>query len=527
MTRTGIALAMAVVLAGATGLGAPRFDVAIIGGQVVDGSGGPPRRIDVGVSGGRIAALRTIARADAREVIDARGLVVAPGFIDVHTHADDLAQHPLAENFIRMGVTTIVAGNCGSSALDVAAALDEVARTRPAVNFATLIGHNTVRRAVLGTEDRLPTLGEMARMRSLVWRALADGAVGFSTGLQYVPGTYAGPAEIVELARIAANAGGVYATHLRNEGTELETAIEETLRVAATTRARVQISHLKVDSPGRWGAGALALDLLDRARARGIDVRADQYAYTAASSSLTIRFPAWVFDGGEQETASRLTSAEEWPRIRDEMRALLAERGLEDLAFAVVASYPADPSLNGSSMREVAAKLIGNDSADAQFEAARAMLLAGGASMIYHLMSDSDVERIMRHPFVALASDGGLVTARRGMPHPRSYGHTARVLSHYVRERQVIPVQEAVRKMTSLPAGHFRLGSRGLLKEGYAADIVVFDLRTIRDTATFERPHAHPEGIREVIVNGVSVIRNRVATGERPGLVLTREIPDP
>jgi N-acyl-D-amino-acid deacylase len=390
-----------------------------------------------------------------------------------------------------------------------------------AVNYATLIGHNTVRRAVLGTEDRLPSIGEMARMRSLVWRAMADGAIGFSTGLQYVPGTYASPAEIVELARIAANAGGVYATHLRNEGTELEAAIEETLRVGATTRARVQISHLKVDSPGRWGASVQALDMLDRARSRGIEVLADQYAYTAASSSLGIRFPAWVFDGGEEAMAERLSSADEWPRIRDAMHELLAERGLDDLAFAIVASYPADPSLNGLSMRQVAAKLTGDDSANAQFDAARAMLLAGGASMVYHLMSDGDVERIMRHPFVALASDGGLVTAGQGVPHPRSYGHTARVLSDYVRERKVIPLQEAIRKMTSLPAGHFRLANRGLLKEGYAADVVVFDARSVRDAATFERPHAHPDGIHEVLVNGVRVVRGGRHTGERGGLVLT------
>jgi N-acyl-D-amino-acid deacylase len=523
------ALAAAVALSGPVRPEAPRFDLAIVGGQVVDGSGQPSRRGDVGILDGRIAAIGSIAPTDAREVIDARGLVVAPGFIDVHTHADDIARQPMAANFVRMGVTTIVAGNCGSSALDVAAALAEVDRMGVAVNFATLIGHNTVRRAVLGTEDRAPSIGEMARMRSLVWRAMADGAIGFSTGLQYVPGTYASPAEIVELARIAANAGGIYTTHLRNEGTELEAAIEEALRVASTTRARVQISHLKVDSPGRWGASAQALDLLDRARARGLEVMADQYAYTAAASTLSIRFPAWALEGGAEAIARRLSDAGEWPRIRDEMRAMLAERGLHDLSFAVVASYPADPTLNGLTMRQVAARLSGDDSADAQFEAARTMLLRGGASMVYHLMSDDDIGRIMRHPFVALASDGGLVTAGDGMPHPRSYGHTARVLSEYVRQRRVVALAEAVRKMTSLPAAHFRLGNRGLLKEGYAADIVVFDPRLVRDTATYERPHAHPDGIPYVLVNGTVVVRGGRETGQRAGRVLSLKspVPDP
>jgi N-acyl-D-amino-acid deacylase len=520
-------LVAAIVAGTAAGQAPPRYDVAIVGGQVVDGSGQPPRRADVGIVDGRIAVLGRIVTSDAREVIHARGLVVAPGFIDVHTHADDILEHPLAANFVRMGVTTVIAGNCGSSALDVATLLREVDRVGTAVNFATLIGHNTVRREVLGTEDRLPSIGEMARMRSLVWRAMADGAVGLSTGLQYVPGTYASPAEVVELARIAGNAGGVYATHLRNEGTELEAAIEEALRVGATTRARVQISHLKVDSPKRWGASAGALALLDRARSRGLQVMADQYAYTAASSSLAIRFPPWVLEAGQEALAARLSRAEEWRRIKADMRVMLAERGIDDLSFAVVASYGADPSLNGLTMAQVAVRLRGSDSPDAQLEAAREMLIAGGASMVYHLMSSADVDRIMRHPYVALASDGGLVPEGRGMPHPRSYGHTARVLSEYVRERKVIPVQEAVRKMTSLPADHFRLAHRGLLKEGYAADVVVFDPRTVRDGSTFERPHAYPEGIPYVLVNGTVVVRKGEHTSVRAGLALTMGPPHP
>jgi N-acyl-D-amino-acid deacylase len=500
----------------------PRYDIVIRGAEVVDGTGQPPRRADLAILDGRIVAIGQVAAGDGRDLIEADGLLVAPGFIDVHTHADDLVEQPLAHNFVRMGVTTVVAGNCGSSALDVSAALMEVERSGTSVNFATLIGHNTVRRAVMGDADRMPTIGEMVKMRSMVWRAMADGAVGFSTGLQYIPGTYARTPEIIDLARIAANAGGVYATHLRNEGTAFEPALEEAIRVGAASGARVQISHLKIDSPSRWGASEKALAMIDAARAKGMDVMADQYAYTAASSSLSIRFPAWSLEGGRDAIVRRLSDPSQWQRIKEEIRGSLAERGLKDLSFAVIASYAPDPSLNGSSLARAAAKVKGSETADAQLETARDMMIAGGASMVYHFMSDTDVERIMRHPFVAFASDSGVLVPGQGAPHPRGYGNTARVLGEYGRARGVIRVEEAVRKMTALPAGHFRLGRRGVLKEDYAADLVIFDPATVRDAATFEQPHAFAEGVAAVLVNGVVVVRKNEHTRARPGQAVFR-----
>jgi N-acyl-D-amino-acid deacylase len=499
---------------------APKYDLVVAGGTVIDGTGTPGRRADVAIKDGRIAAIGTIPLSDAKDSIEAIGLVVTPGFIDVHTHADNIADRPLAANFVRMGVTSVVAGNCGGSALDVAAALTRIADTHVAVNFATLIGHNTVRSAAMGSENRDPTVTDLAKMKALVWKGMADGAVGFSTGLQYVPGTYSKTPEIIELARVAANDGGVYASHMRNEGTKLEDSIQETLRVGEATGARVEISHLKVDSPNRWGVSAKALELIAAARARGLVVAADQYAYTAASSTLGIRFPSWVLEGGQAKIVERLSDPPTWLKIRDEMLALLAERGLKDLSFATVASYRADPSLNGLSMQQIAFKLKGTTNPPAQLEVAREMMLGGGASMVYHFMSDDDVQRIMRDPNIAFASDSGVLAEGEGVPHPRGYGNNARVLGEYVRVRKVIPLEEAVRRMTSLPAQHFRFKDRGVLQEGMAADVVIFDPARVGDAATFEKPHAYATGIPHVLVNGIPVVRNGEQTGARPGVLL-------
>jgi N-acyl-D-amino-acid deacylase len=527
MTRRSWAacvLALTVLMTAVRAQSGRAYDLVISGGLVIDGSGRAGAVTDVAVRDGRVAAMGRIPRSQAAQVVEASGLVVAPGFIDVHTHADDLAERPAASNFVRMGVTTIVAGNCGTSALDVGAALAELREHPAAVNFATLIGHNTVRRAVMGLDDRLPRASELARMKSLVWKAMADGAIGFSTGLQYVPGVYAQGPEITELAKVSANAGGIYASHMRNEGTELEQAVAETIRVGELTGGRVEISHLKVDSPNRWGQSAAALALIDAARARGVDVGADQYAYTAASSSLGIRFPAWVLEGGAAKIAERLNTPATWQKIKGEMTALLAARGLSDLSFASVAMYPPDAALNGLSMPQVARRLALGDSFDAQLEAAREMLLAGGASMVYRLMSDGDVDRIMRHPQVAIASDAGVMALGDGVPHPRGYGNNARVLGTYVRERRVLSLEQAIRKMTSLPANHFRIPARGTIRPGFAADLVVFDPSTIAATATYEAPHAYPAGIAYVFVNGVAVVAGGAQTGARPGQVVANSL---
>jgi N-acyl-D-amino-acid deacylase len=297
---------------------------------------------------------------------------------------------------------------------------------------------------------------------------------------------------------------------MRNEGTALQEALAETIRVGELVKGRVEISHLKIDSPNRWGSSAQALALIDAARASGVDVRADQYAYTAASSSLGIRFPPWVLEGGPARIAERLNTPATWQKIKVEMAALLAERGLHDLSFAVVAMYPPDHTLNGLSLRQVALRKGGSETADAQLEAAREMLLTGGASMVYHVMSEDDVERIMRHPQVSIASDASVITWGDGVPHPRGYGNNVRVLS----------LEEAIRKMTSLPATHFKLGDRGTIRAGFAADLVVFDPDAVADPATYDAPHAYATGVPYVFVNGVAVVKSGTQTDARPGQVI-------
>jgi N-acyl-D-amino-acid deacylase len=496
------------------------LDLVILNGTVIDGSGKKAFHADVGIKNGIIVRIGNLGRTQTRDVIDAAGLVVAPGFIDVHTHADRIERTPLAENFIRMGVTSVLAGNCGGSMLEVAQEFQKIRTTGISVNFATLVGHNSVRQAVMGSERRAPTAEELSRMKELVARALSEGAIGLSTGLQYVPGVYAEAVEIIELAKVAAAHGGVYASHMRNEGTEIDKAIEETIRIGEEAHCPVQISHIKIDSPSQWGASRRVLALLEKARGRGVVVHADQYAYEAGSSGLGIRFPAWSLEGGRDQTARRLNDPATWQKIKREMLAMLEERGFHDLSWAVVASYRPDPSCEGLSIKDIAQKLKGDNSSDAQLEVAREIMSRGGADMVYHFMSEDDIVRFMRDPQVSVGSDSGLLTPGDGMPHPRGYGNNPRILGRYVRAQKVISLEEAVRKMTSLPAAQFGLQKRGMIRKDYAADIVLFRKETVADRATYANPHQYPDGIPVVIVNGVPVVRNGSHTGARPGQIL-------
>lgn len=500
----------------------PRYDVLIRGGRVVDGSGNPWYVADVGVRAGRVAAVGKLTAATAARVIEAAGLVVAPGFIDVHTHAEEgLRRTPTADNFVRDGVTTIVTGNCGHSEMDLPAFFSELEDKGLALNVASLVGHNGIRREVMGAEQREPTPEEQAAMEALVESAMRAGAVGLSTGLIYIPGTYAKTGEVVALARVAARHGGLYASHIRSEGTEVVAAVEEAIEVGRQASVPVEISHFKVANKKLWGRSARTLGLVAAARREGLDVTVDQYPYTASSTELGVLLPSWALADGEEAVAARLADAKARRRIAREMKKALRERnGRKRLDYAVVASCRSDPSLEGKSIAEINRQRGRKRKLENEIETVLELMEQGGARMIYHSMSPTDVERILRSPHSMVASDGGVVEFEVGLPHPRSYGTNARVLGHYVRERGLLSVEEAVRKMTSLPAQRFGFADRGLVRPGLWADLVLFDPDAVSDQATFDAPHAYSAGLPFVLVNGELVVDEGEHTGARSGRVL-------
>ena len=499
---------------------APLYDLVVTNALVVDGSGNPWFRADVAVKDGRIAKIGRVNISQAKRTIDAKGQILAPGFIDVHTHVESIFSLPTAENFVRMGVTSLVTGNCGSSATDVGEFLGRIQSKPISVNLATLIAHGSVRRKVVGLDDRAPTADEQRQMEAIVERAMQDGAVGLSTGLIYTPGTYAKTEEIVDLARVAARYGGLYATHMRNEGEKVADAIRESIQIGEQAGLPVEISHFKISSKKLWGQSPMTLGLVRDARARGLTVTVDQYAYTASSTSLESRLPSWLRSGGLEEAKKRLADNATREKVVVEMKDSLKRGGFKDFDFAVVASYSADRTFNGKSIAEITKLVKKKDDVTSQIDQIIDMYVAGGAGMVYHGMGEDDVKRIMQEPFTMIASDSGVHQNDDSVPHPRGYGNNARVLGHYVRELKLIALEDAVRKMTSLPAQTFGFQDRGLIREGFAADLVIFDENTINDRATYDKPHQFPVGISFVIVNGGVVLADNQVTEARPGVAL-------
>lgn len=501
------------------------YDLVLRNGRVIDGNGNPAYFADIGIRDGRIATLGRV-EGDARQEIDARGLVIAPGFIDVHTHAENVTAHPLAENLVRMGVTSIVTGNCGGSALNVGQFFRRVEETGVSVNVATLIGHNTVRsEAMGGSFDRLPTDAELARMKELVDQGMRDGAVGLSTGLIYLPGTFAKTDEIVALAKIAARYGGGYSSHMRNEGNEIGSALEELFTIAREAKIRAEVSHIKLSGRSAWGRADEILALIERARAEGLDVTQDQYAYTASSTGMSQLIPSAAREGTSADFQRRLADPEQKARIVAQMKEMLHRSGRDSYEYAVIASYAADRSLNGKNIVEAARLKRGKDSLDDQIELILEIQKSGGASGVFHGMNEEDLQKFLRHPNTMIASDGGPREKDSSVPHPRSYGNNARVLARYVRELKVLRLEDAIRRMTSLPAATFRLTDRGVIRPGAWADLVVFDPTKVQDVATFDDPHHYAVGIPHVLVNGVPVIRDNNHTGARPGKALRLATP--
>lgn len=496
---------------------ADEFDLVLRHGRIVDGTGKEAFVGDIGIKDGKIVSVGAVEGKGKKEV-DVKGLVVAPGFIDVHTHAEEIDDQPKGENFVRMGVTSLVLGNCGSSVLKVGEFFDRLEKEKMAPNVATLIGHGTVRgKAMDGTFNRVPTTEELTAMKALVDQAMKDGAVGLSTGLIYTPGVFARTDEIIELAKVASLYHGIYATHQRSESEKILESLDEIFRIAREAKIRAEVSHIKLSGPANWGKAAKVLGVIEQARAEGLDITQDQYAYTASSTTLSQLVPDEYKDGGKSKLLERLDDPAIKSKMVAQMKAALVKRQNKDYSYAVIASYRHDKSLNGLNVVEAARKLRHDTSLDSQIETILEIERNGGATGVFHGMSEQDLQVFMQHTNTMIACDSGIRKLNEGVPHPRGYGNNARVLGRYVRETKVLSLEDAIRKMTSLPAKTFELSERGEIREGYWADLVVFNPKKVKDNATYNDPHHFSSGFKYVFVNGVPVVRNDKHTGERPG----------
>jgi N-acyl-D-amino-acid deacylase len=481
-----------------------RFDVLIRNARLLDGSGNPWLRADLGISGDRITAVGMLTSATATRIIDARDRIVAPGFIDVHSHAGEAIRTPAlhqAQPLIAQGITTIVVNPDGGGPVDLAAQRTAIEQARPGPNVALLIGHGSVRRAAMKDPRRAPTADELQQMKDLVRRGMQEGAYGLSSGLFYVPGSFATTEEVIELAKAAAELGGLYTSHVRDEGNYgagVQASVREVIRIAEEARTIGIVSHMKALGRDSWGLAPALIKDIEDARARGVQVFADQYPYEASSTSLR----AALVPGGVEPTE---------PIVAENLR----RRNGPDAVL--IASYSADRTLNGKTLTEIA-KLKGMTPVQAALD----MMAKGNASIVSFNMSEPDIEAIMKSPFTMASSDGGLSAPGQAFPHPRDYGAFARRLAVYVRERKVVPLEFAIRSMTSLPASVFGIVDRGVIRPGAFADVVVFDAARVRDTATYARPQTLAEGVSDVIVNGVPVMLDGAFTDAAPGRVLKK-----
>ncbi len=529
------------------------MDAIIRGARVVDGTGYPWFRADVGVLGDTIVGIGDLSGLEAAHEVDAAGRVLAPGFIDIHTHSDlPLLVDGTGQSHLRQGVTTSVVGNCGNSAAPLEGEAVEYQRARIAAehpnldwpggprrmaeyldaleeggvsgNVLALVGHGTLRASAMGFERGAPDRRQLDKMKGLLREGMEAGAVGLSTGLIYAPGSYSETEEIVELARVVREYGGIYATHIRGENDTLFDAVAEAIRVGEEAGVPVQIAHLKAMGRHMWGSSERLLAEIEAARARGVDVTADQYPYEASATGLGAYLPGWAHEGGTPALLERLAD----PGARDRMRRDILEGSGDWISVyrgvgweRTMITRCQDPSLEGRTVAELAEER-GVDPFDYAFD----LLLENAANVggVYFTIGDEDLETIMANPLVMVGSDSGVSAVEgplaRGKPHPRGFGTFARVLGRYVRERGVLRLEEAVRKMTSMPAARLGLWDRGILREGARADMVLFDPKTVGDRATYTDPFAYPAGVHAVFVNGRETVGDHCHLGVRAGRIL-------
>jgi N-acyl-D-amino-acid deacylase len=521
------------------------FDLIIRSGTVIDGISDRPFRADVGITGGKIMAVGDLQAARAGATIDASGRVVTPGFIDIHTHTGiELLVNPKGESKIRQGVTTELTGNCGGSDfprakepgkgeseslkkanlkldwVDLEGYRARLSRDGIGLNHATLVGHGTVRAYVMGEEKRPPTSAELDRMKELITEAMQQGAFGLSSGLEYTPGGFADIQEMISLCRVSAEYGGFYATHIRSEDSRAVEAVAEAVAIAETAGLPLEISHFKVCGTTNWWKMPMMFDLIERAKERGLEVTADAYPYLAYNTGLSVFFPQWALDGGDEAFVSRLRAPETRRRMKPEAMEKLEGTPWENILLV---------DLETEGNKRLIGRTIGLAAAAKNqdpYEFACDLLIqeGGDVSIIGFGMSEENTVRVLRHPQVMVASDGSALAPygplRSGIPHPRNYGTYPRFLGRYVREKKILTLPEAVKKVSSMPAAKLGLKDRGIVRQGAFADLVVFDAGRILDKATYTEPERYPEGIDYVLVNGRIVVDHDRHTGALPGKFL-------
>ena len=501
----------------ATGDTAVTADVVLKNATLVDGTGQPAKQGDVAIKGDRIVAIGTFKWEGKPRVLDCTGLIVAPGFIDLHTHSDiPLTKKPTAPNlnYLTQGLTTAVTGNCGSGPVDVAAYFKTMEEQGIGTNVIHQVPHNNVRQKVMGNSNRAPTDQELMKMEELVDKGMRDGAWGLSTGLIYNPGTYSKTDELIALAAVAAKHGGFYASHIRDEGTGIFVALEEVLAIARKAGLRVHVSHIKVSGRAAWGKAAEVIALIRRARKEGIEITADQYPYPASSTSLAAMvIPAKFREGTEKEMIKRLDDPEIGPKMQAEIEKKIDGRqGGKSLR---IARFAAKPEWQGKDL-----DAISQQEKKSVLEIVLDITRKGGAGVVSFGMNEEDVRLFMKEDFVATASDGSAQVPAETVPHPRSYGTFPRKIGRYALEEKIVSLEQAIRSSSGLPADILKLPERGYLKAGYFADVVVIDPKTFRDTATYDQPHQYATGVRYLFVNGRLAIDEGRFTGTLAGKTL-------
>ena len=521
-----LALPCAALIVTALHAQTPTFDVLLTHARIVDGTGATWFRGDIAIQGDTIVQIApsiNLGSNQARRTVDVGGRVVSPGFIDIHTHARrGINQVPTADNYTRQGVTTVIEGPDGSSPLPLGPFLADLAKLRISVNIGAFVGQGSVRSAVIGDVDRKATPDEIEKMKALVDTAMRDGALGLSTGLFYVPGTFTPTSEVVELAKVAAKYGGMHESHQRDDASKVLDSVRETIAIGEGGGLPTQISHAKVIGAANFGKSVEMLKLVDAARARGVDVTLDQYPYTASATSVTSALlPAWALEGTRAQQLERLKDPAQRSRIkRDSIAMIRDERGGGDPKNVQFSNCGFDPSLAGKTLADLTKLHDMEPTIENGAETVLWIAEKGGCQGIFHAMNEDDLVRILKHPATMIASDGEVTIFGRANPHPRSYGTFARVLGRYVRDEQVLTLEEAVRKMTSFPAARLGFTDRGVLRPGMKADIAIFDPATVKDMATFTAPHQYAEGFFMVLVNGQVIFENGAMTAARPGQIL-------